>query len=198
MTLPKKTIQNVLEMHKDGKTTKEIMGYMNMTKHQVDYILRRVLHIDRKRVSKRPDEDKLYELYILKEMSQRNIANMYGVSPALVRSWLDDAELAKESLKPTKEELIQMYRVEKLTRSVIAHKCEVSPITVSNWINEYGIQTQYDKMDRETCISIMNQVDGGKAKAQIAREYGKTYDWVHRRYLKAEAYKRDGGMSEWR
>ena len=185
MTLPKKTVENVHEMYKDGIPTKEIMARLGMSKDQVYYILNRVIGVKRPKRVKRPSDDRLYELYILDEVSQTKIAKRYGVCASTVRSWLDDAELERERDKPSKEELHELYRVEKMRRREIADMYGVSPGIVSRWINQYGLALSYDAVKKEDCLYIYKEFEAGKTKAELAREYGKTYDWVHRRYLKA-------------
>lgn len=194
MTLPKKRVQDVHEMYKDGIPTKEIMRHTGLTKHQIYYILNRVLGVKREKRIKKPSDDTLYELYILKEIPQVNIAKLYGVCSSTVRTWLDDAEIEKEVEKPTKDELHELYRVEKMRRKEIADMYGVSEGIVSRWINQYELAVKYNAMKKEDCLYIFNEFNAGRSKGSLAREYGKTYDWVHRRYKKGEklAYESEG------
>ncbi|MGX8177456.1 hypothetical protein ACWS7L_08170 [Exiguobacterium artemiae] len=191
MTLPQKLVQNVHDMYKDGIPTKEIMTLLGMSKQQVNYILNRVIGVKRRKKVKCPSDDRLYELYVLNKMSQAKIAKRYGVCANTVRGWLDDAELDRAQDKPSKEELHELYRVEKMRRKEIADMYDVSPGVVSRWIDQYGLALSYDAIKKEDCLYIFKEFKAGKTKAELAREYGKTYDWVHRRYQKAVHIQRE-------
>lgn len=95
--------------------------------------------------------DELYQLYHIDDMLQREISELYDVTPSMVSICMSKyhikttATLKSElinSKKPSKEDLEEMYYNKKIAPQEIAKSIGVSTCIVNSWIKSYGIKTR--------------------------------------------------------
>nr|WP_028400514.1 LAGLIDADG family homing endonuclease [Ectobacillus panaciterrae] len=88
-----------------------------------------------------------YEMYIERNMTKKEIAEIFGVSSATVEKLLREYGFRKKQLKDriTKEELFELYVVKHLSTYDIAKMFNVTKGTVLNLMDEYNIPRRNEK-----------------------------------------------------
>ncbi|WP_342046723.1 LAGLIDADG family homing endonuclease [Bacillus sp. OTU530] len=88
-----------------------------------------------------------YKMYIERNMTQKEIASIFGISPATIEKLLSKYGLRKKRLKDrvTKEELFELYVKKRLSTYDIAKMFNVTKGAVLNLMNQYDIPRRNEK-----------------------------------------------------
>ena len=139
MKIPPEQRDVIVAMKEDGESVKDIAAHFGMTTDQVHYILAKASGRQRKERVVRPNDDLLYEMYILQGMTQQQIATRYMVSSTTIHNWLRDAEIEKETDIP--DDFKWEYEWGGYTGEALAQKYNVPNGTIKSWI----VRTQAKK-----------------------------------------------------
>lgn len=139
MKIPPEQRDVIVAMKQDGESVKDIAAHFGMTTDQVHYILAKASGRQRKERVARPNDDLLYEMYILQGMTQQQIATRYMVSSTTIHNWLRDAEIEKEADIP--DDFKWEYEWGGYTGEALAKKYNVPSGTIKSWI----VRTQAKK-----------------------------------------------------
>lgn len=85
------------------------------------------------------DGEWLYEQYIVRERTTKQIAKENNVCSATICNWLNKFQIGKVRMYVDKDWLYQKYVVEKLSMVVIGNLCKVTSTPISKWLEEYNI-----------------------------------------------------------
>lgn len=138
----------IRDMRQDGATYKEIGDYFGVKAGTIEAILAKVKN--RRTTSKIvvPSDDELYQLYILDDRRQHDIAKQYGVSRYTVSRWLKKAEIEKfvdgegepkrfnKKEVPDENELFALYILEDMTQLQLMEHYDVSKTTMQKWLKD--------------------------------------------------------------
>jgi transposase len=99
---------------------------------------------ERRRRHLPPTPAQLRRRYLADGWSIGQLAARYGVSPATVRRWLQDAGIPRRppggrSQAPSREELYRLYQAEGLSTTQIGERYGVSQGTAHNWLRAAGV-----------------------------------------------------------
>lgn len=119
--------KDIVNLFREGVSINELANQYEVTYQAISIILRNAGAKKVKPTIKRPSEDTLYELYILENMKQKDIATRYSVSAGAVCAWLKDAGISKEwkDLKISEEDK-RKYEQGEYTQGQIAEIYGVS------------------------------------------------------------------------
>lgn len=95
-------------------------------------------------------KEKLEQLYVVKQMSLKEIGDFFKVAESTVLRYMVEYNIprrpaVKKSFRPEEQELKKLHCVEGKTLTEIAQKYNVSRYLVSDWFNYYNIEVNYFK-----------------------------------------------------
>lgn len=141
-----KHYDTIIEMRKDGATYESIAEFFGVSDSTIEAIMAKV-KLGRTRPKKAtPTDDELYQMYILDDRRQYDIAHEYGVGRRTVARWLKDAEIAKyvdetgekkvhnKHNVPDEDELYRLYIVEDMSQVQLMAHYSVSRTTIYTWL----------------------------------------------------------------
>lgn len=141
MKIPPEQRHVIVAMKEDGESVKNIAAHFGMTTDQVHYIIAKETKKERKQRVERPDDDSLYELYILENLKQKEIASRFNVSNATVSSWLKQAGIEKEwKHLQISEEDIRKYEAGKHTANTLAEAYDVDSNQMRYILSKSGVR----------------------------------------------------------
>lgn len=97
-------------------------------------------------------KEDLYELYITKNMSAKDVALRYNTSVSVVRTKLNFFNIKREfKVQCTEEDLYELYIEKNFTIKQVSKIVGVSDSVISKKLKEYGIRkdTKWDKISKE-------------------------------------------------
>lgn len=87
---------------------------------------------------KRMSDDELYNLYIFEGKTQKEIADIAGVSRTLVSQWLSESELTKQMDVP--DDFFENYMTFNLSISNLATVYDVEPSQIRSWAQRLNLR----------------------------------------------------------
>jgi len=116
---------------------------------------------------KKPSKDKLYDLYVTQDKSQRKIAKEIGVNKITISRWLEGYEISRRSYpevrlpegikKPSKEEFYDLYITQDKNQREIAKEIGVNQATIRNWLRQYGISKKNSLSIDERVLRLLEE-----------------------------------------
>jgi len=82
----------------------------------------------------------LRELYLEKELTRKELSELFGISSRTVGNWLKDSRIKKTGNIPSN--LKELYCSKKLSQEQIAKVFQVSQQTVGHWLRKRGIKSR--------------------------------------------------------
>ena len=129
------------------------------------------------------DKEKLQELYISENLTQKEIGEKLGVHKNTISYWINKHNISKDksaynqdSPPVSEEKLRNLYWGEKLSQSKIADRLGYKQATIGNYLREYGIETrgpggvQEPNFDREEFERLY--IDEGLGIKSVSEELG--------------------------
>lgn len=145
----------------EGKTIREVADKYGVTYQAIRHILTQTGKEDLKQRVSRPSEDVLYQLYILEERSQKDIAKLLGVGASSVCRWLKDAEIEQEK-EPMKipEDMKEKYEYGGYSARALSELYDVPEDRVRYWLQTVGARKRTFPKRRKGYHEKMRQLKG--------------------------------------
>lgn len=146
-----KHYDTIIEMRNDGATYVAIAEFFGVTDGTIEAIMAKVKQGRTGSKKEPPTEDELYQLYIIDDRRQHDIANEYGVGRRTVSRWLKEAGIKKyvdewgekqvhnKYDTPEDDELYQLYIVDEMSQVQLMAHYGVSRTTIYKWLADAEI-----------------------------------------------------------
>lgn len=152
MKVKKEEWQTVKKLVDEGVKVREVADMYGVTYQAIRYILTKAGKEDLRQRVRRPSDDELYQLYILEERTQKDIADHYGVGTSAVCRWLKIAEIEREESKSSgiPEDMKEKYEYGGYSARALSELYDVPEDRVRYWIQKVGARKRtFPKRQKE-------------------------------------------------